>query len=62
MTDEGVDLAGADVEVDVVERLGAGEGLGEVADLEDQPVGVSRGSRAVTGRAGFLDHSGPTLR
>ena len=50
VADEGVHLAGADVEVDVVERLGAGERLRQVPDLEDQPVGV-RLLRLGAGRA-----------
>ena len=50
VTDQGVHLAGADVEVDVVERLRARERLRQVPDLEDQPVGV-RLSRLGAGRA-----------
>ena len=61
MTDEGVHLAGADVEVDVVERLRARERLREVPDLEDEPVGVRLSGWALVGRVWLLDHSGLIL-
>ena len=51
---QGVHLAGADVEVDVVERLGAGERLREVRDLEDQPAGVRLCGWALVGRVWLL--------